>query len=49
MTTNGHHHHQDLITVLYKVVNCDSDSKGGLYNAFQMPRGAGVTLATVKQ
>jgi len=41
----------EMITVLYKVVNSESDRNSGLYNAFQMPRGGGggVTLVSVKQ
>jgi hypothetical protein len=38
-----------LVTVLYKVTNSDTDKEEGLYNAFQMPQGNGLTLATVKQ
>lgn len=40
---------QEMVTVLYKVVNSESDRRGGLYNAFQMPRGGGTTLVSVKQ
>ena len=35
------------VLVLYKVSNSVTDI--GLYNAFQMPRGNGVTLASVKR
>lgn len=45
MSTNG----GSTVTVLYKIVNSDSDSRDGLYNAFQMPAGRGLTLANVKQ
>jgi hypothetical protein len=38
-----------LVTVLYKVTNSDTDKEDGLYNAFQMSQGGGLTLATVKQ
>jgi hypothetical protein len=38
------------ITVLYKVINTESDRDDELFNAFAMPRGSkGPTLATVKQ
>jgi len=46
---NGHGN-PAMVTVLYKIVNSDSDANGGLYNAFQMPRrGNGLTLLSVKQ
>mmetsp|Transcript_22382 Transcript_22382/g.33069 ORF Transcript_22382/g.33069 Transcript_22382/m.33069 type:complete len:496 (+) Transcript_22382:346-1833(+) len=45
---NGYNGH-DMITVLYKIVNSESDRSGGLYNAFQMPKGGGTTLLSVKQ
>lgn len=37
------------VLVLYKVVNSGTDPDGGLYNAFAMPRGGGITLASVKK
>eukprot|EP00542_Grammatophora_oceanica_P019821 CAMPEP_0194047302 /NCGR_PEP_ID=MMETSP0009_2-20130614/23869_1 /TAXON_ID=210454 /ORGANISM="Grammatophora oceanica, Strain CCMP 410" /LENGTH=486 /DNA_ID=CAMNT_0038692859 /DNA_START=71 /DNA_END=1531 /DNA_ORIENTATION=+ len=37
------------VTVLYRVVNHESDQKDPLYNAFQLPRGPSVTLASVKK
>ena len=52
---NGHGHgHGDghpsssTVTVLYKVANAGRED-AGLYNAFEMPRGAGVTLGSVKK
>jgi hypothetical protein len=49
MSSNGHHHGGEAITVLYKVVNSEMDPASDLYNAFQMPLSRGVTLKTVKQ
>lgn len=48
-TANGISNGGSTVLVLYKVVNAGTDPVGGLYNAFQMPRGTGVTLAAVKQ
>mmetsp|Transcript_18329 Transcript_18329/g.25847 ORF Transcript_18329/g.25847 Transcript_18329/m.25847 type:complete len:536 (-) Transcript_18329:230-1837(-) len=47
-TSNGYHGGDDSILVLYKVVNSPTD-KGGLFNAFRMPRNSSVTLKTIKQ
>lgn len=48
-TMNGHGHpSSSTVTVLYKVANAGKDDEG-LYNAFEMPRGAGVSLASVKE
>mmetsp|Transcript_26546 Transcript_26546/g.53895 ORF Transcript_26546/g.53895 Transcript_26546/m.53895 type:complete len:525 (+) Transcript_26546:257-1831(+) len=45
---NGHGHpSSSTVTVLYKVANAGKED-AGLYNAFEMPRGAGVTLGSVK-
>jgi hypothetical protein len=45
MASNG-----GAVTVMYKVVNSETDPRADLYNAFQMPRtGGGVTLATIKK
>jgi hypothetical protein len=37
------------VTILYKIVNTETDPENGLYNAFQMPANGSVTLADVKQ
>ena len=44
---NGHGG-SSTVTVLYKVANAGKED-AGLYNAFEMPRSSGLTLATVKR
>ena len=45
---NGSRNSGPKILVLYQISNSKSDNKDGLYNCFSMPRGQGVTLASVK-
>lgn len=49
MVSNGYGQGSPVVTVLYKVINSDSDRNGSGFNAFQMPAGKGLTLAGVKQ
>lgn len=44
---NGHGG-SSTVTVLYKVANAGKED-AGLFNAFEIPRGSGLTLATVKR
>ena len=46
---NGHGHpSSSTVTVLYKVANAGKEDAGH-FNAFEMPRGSGITLASAKR